>query len=458
MSKSQFKIPSTIDHPLIIGGGVVGMTLALGLRKIGLDVMILDGGDVLDSRATGDTREKIVHNKLPTDLRTVALWQGSVQLLKNIGVWAGMIGDNHPSYEAVPLEKLRLMTPTLDGTAIASDVHFQASDLNLHSLGYNIPVSRLRDVLLDHCEKQGVNIVYNNPIETINHDGTRMTVTTKNGDTITAPVVLSTEGRNSPIRQGMGIDMDTSDYGLSALVGVIEHTQPHNFTSQEIHHPNGPFTVVPMADMPSQKKADMPSQNNMADSPDGTPPYRNFMSAIVWVDKTDTIADLAMADEQSFNTIMQDTSLGILGDVKLLGKRQVFPLSCRYAKTLGGAGYVLLGESAHVLPPFAAQGMNLSLRDVAEYCDQLQTALQTGMAMGDARIAMAYQKNRLPDIRARVKSVDTIHNMVFNTSSLLHTARSKGMQIIDKFSPLRRVMVTVGMQGIGGDPKWMKEL
>ena len=424
------KIPDSLDHPLIIGGGVVGMTLALGLRKIGLQATILDGGDVLDSRA------KLPHNQLPTDLRTVALWHGTVQLLKNLNVWDDMTSPMHPSHKAVPLEALRLITPTPHGTAIASDVNFKASDLDLPSLGYNIPISRLRDVLIDHCEKSGVTLLYNSPVATVSHNGTTMTVTTQNGDSITAPVVLSTEGRNSPIRKGMHIDMPTSDYGLSALVAVLEHTESHNFTSQEIHHPNGPFTFVPMCD-----------------SPNG-----HSMSALVWVDKTDTIAKLQNMAESSFNTIMQDTSMGIAGDVKLIGDRQIFPLSCRYAKTLGGAGYVLLGESAHVLPPFAAQGMNLSLRDVAEYLDQLQTSLQTGMSMGDERIAMAYQKQRLPDIRARIKTVDTIHHMVFNTSSLLHTVRSKGMDIIDKFSPLRKVMATVGIQGVGGDPKWMKEL
>ena len=439
MSKTAPKIPTKLDHPLIIGGGVVGMTLALGLRKIGLDVTILDGNDILDTRATGDTRDRTPHNTLPTDLRTVALWHGTVQLLKNLGVWDDMTGDDYTSHRAVPLEKLRLITPTPDGTKIASDVHFQASDLDLPSLGYNIPIARLRHVLIDHCKKSGVSIFYNNPIADICHDGKTMTVTTQNGHSITAPVVLSTEGRHSPIRKGMNIDMPPTDYGLSALVGIIRHTKSHNFTSQEIHHPNGPFTVVPMCD-----------------DCDGNPPNGHFMSALVWVDTTDTIEHLKRTDIKSFNARMQDTSMGILGDIELLGERQIFPLSCRYAPILGGTGYVLLGESAHVLPPFAAQGMNLSLRDVAEYCDQLQTALMTGTHMGDARIVTAYQQNRLPDIRARVKSVDTIHNMVFNTSSLLHTVRSKGMQVIDKFTPLRKTVMTMGIQGIGGDPKWMK--
>ena len=421
-------LATPLDHPLIIGGGVVGMTLALGLRKIGLDVTILDGGDGLD------TREKTVHETLPTDLRTVALWHGTVQLLKKLNVWDDMIGDTHPSHKAVPLEKLRLITPSPDGRDIASDVHFQASDLDLPSLGYNISIARLRDVLIDHCKKSGVAIFYNNPIADITHDGKTMTVITDTGQTITAPVILSTEGRHSPIRKGMHIDMPPTDYGLSALVAVTQHSAPHHCTSQEIHHPNGPFTFVPMCNTPDDKP----------------------MSALVWVDKIETITALQSMAESTFNTIMQDTSMGIIGDVELLGERQIFPLSCRYANTLGGTGYVLLGESAHVLPPFAAQGMNLSLRDVAEYCDQLQTALMTGTHMGDARIATAYQKSRLPDIRARVKSVDTIHTMVFNTSPLLHKVRAKGMDIMDKFSPLRKAIANMGIQGVGGDPKWMQ--
>lgn len=451
----------TLNHPLIIGGGIVGMILALGLRQMGVSVTVLDGADGRDARFQKDdtkshknANENINENGdnlslqslLPKDLRTVALWQGSVNLLKNLGVWEMIIAQDSHTYTPVPLEKLRLITPSKDKTSVASQVDFNAHDLNMETLGYNVPISRLQQALMHHCDAMGVTIHHNTPIDRVDYDGTTMTVTTDAGTAYTAPVVLSCEGRHSPIRTYSNTPMVVNHYDLSALVCMVRHSEPHHHISQEIHHPNGPFTFVPMQDVALE-------EGNLGDEKSSE---KSHMSALVWVDKTDTMTPLGDMKDPVFNGIMQDKSLNILGDLSVVGQRQIFPLTCQYAKTMGGTGYVLLGESAHVLPPFAAQGMNLSLRDVAEYLHQLETALTTGHAMGDATIVAKYQNNRLPDIRARVMAVTTLHTMVFNKNPVLHTLRTKGMGLLNKVSPLRQGVMAMGMQGVGGDPIKMK--
>lgn len=430
-----------LDHPLIVGGGVVGMVLACALRAMGLAVTVLDGADSADSRQVKTLPSQSNKSPLPYDLRTVALWQGSVQFLRYLGVWDSVVGGDNDDFCPVPLETLRLITPTADGAGVASQVDFGAGDLGLHSLGYNIPVSRLQQALLARCADLGVTIYHNSPVDTVDYDGKRMTVMTAGGQAYTAPVVLATSGRNCPIRTQTNTDMAVHEYDISALVGMVQHSMPHGNTSQEIHHTGGPFTLVPMCDIG-------------CDVGGGALPH---MSALVWVDKSGVVGDIADLSESDFNARMQQASLGIAGDMALVGQRQVFPLTCQYAKVMGGAGYVLLGESAHVLPPFAAQGMNLSLRDVADYVYQLQQALKLGRDMGDCAIVQQYQNNRLPDIRARVGAVTTLHNMVFNSNPLLHALRTRGMGLLNTLSPLRHGVMALGMSGFGGDPVLMQQ-
>jgi len=385
----------------VVGGGPSGRIAALALAQAGFSCALC---------APSDGR---------TDGRTTALWEQSIALLRDIGVWAEIEAT------AVPLKKMRM----IDGTGRlfrAPEVTFDSSELGLEHFGFNILNANLNAVLEKFCNAQENLTTFSESVKSARFEPDLARLTLFGNATLTACLAVAADGRNSVLREAAGIEVKRWSYPQVAVVMNVEHRLPHQFVSTEFHTTTGPFTLVPL-------------------------PGRQ--SAVVCVETAKGADNLLAMVPKALERELEQRAHSILGGFKLVTTPQSFPLSGMNAKSLVSPRLALLGETAHVFPPIGAQGLNLSLRDILDLRSTLLSARSGQTDHGSPTVLAVYETRRLGDIRTRTNAVDLLNRSLLTSFLPVQAARSTGMYLAGKVGPLRRLLMREGMApGSSFDP------
>ncbi|MEP3047775.1 MAG: UbiH/UbiF family hydroxylase [Roseibium sp.] len=386
----------------VVGGGPAGRIAALVLADKGLSVVLFAPAAI------------------QTDGRTTALWQQSLDLLRNIGVWADLKAS------AAPLEKMRMIDAT-SRLIRAPEVTFDSSELGIETFGFNMLNSALNVILENTCAN-AINITcITEPASHVQFGSDYAYISTESGRTVKAQLAVAADGRRSLLRETAGIGVKRWSYPQEALVINLEHSVPHHSVSTEFHTPTGPFTLVPLS---------------------------GNQSSLVCVETAEEAARMKALPAEDLERELEHRAHSILGQFKLVSDPQTFPLSGMTAKSLVGPRLVLIGETAHVFPPIGAQGLNLSMRDISDLAKVLSGAKQRQLGLGDTEILMSYEKKRFGDIRQRTKAVDMLNRSLLTDFLPVQVARSGGMYLAGKIGPFRRLLMREGMApGSGLQPK-----
>ncbi|MHA7772809.1 UbiH/UbiF family hydroxylase [Roseibium sp. M-1] len=377
----------------IAGGGPSGRIAALALAQQGFSCVV------------------IAPAAAQTDGRTTALWQKSIDLLRDIGVWPDIEGN------AASLKKMRM----IDGTGRlfrAPEVAFDSAELGMEEFGFNILNSDLNSVLERHCAEQTGLTLLTDSVVSVGIAGDKAVLTTSSGTVISARLAVAADGRNSVLREAAGIDVKRWSYPQEAVVLNLEHRLPHQNISTEFHTPTGPFTLVPL-------------------------PGRQ--SSLVCVETSEGAAELMALSPEQLALDLERRAHSILGAFTLASKPQSFPLSGLSARSLVGPRLALIGETAHVFPPIGAQGLNLSLRDIADLTAVLSMAARSAADIGASAVLASYERKRLGDIQSRTNAVDLLNRSLLTGFLPVQVARSAGMYLAGKVGPLRRILMREGL-------------
>ena len=369
----------------IAGAGLAGSIAALSYAKSARNVIIVDP-------FKHDESSKF-------DYRTTAYLQPSKSFLELIGVW-DCVKDS-----AMPLEVMKIIDASGLGDTgqIKSEKNFHSSEISDLPFGWNIKNSLMRTTLQDLIEGQSncKLIKGTRAVDFISRDDATY-VKLSSGKTVKAKLVIAADGRNSVLRKKTGISVKTYNFGQKALAFAVTHSIPHKNISTEIHLSGGPFTLVPLQDH------------------DGKP-----SSAVVWMDKSENAAKLMDMKEKEFEEEMTRRSCNILGPLKLASKRSIWPIISQIADRIYSQRLALIGETAHVVPPIGAQGLNMSLADIKilsdlnkKYPDEL----------GSTHSLTEYQKNRIADIRQRVIGVSTLNHISISENKVVQNIRAFGLE------------------------------
>lgn len=385
---------------VISGAGVAGLTLAVLLARAGLRVSIIDPAD-----------KKVLSNDALSG-RTVALMNSSLNILKAAGVW--------PALQPIanPLKTMTIIDVSRPKHGIVEE-SFEASDLGEEQYGFNIPNNALRAALFEAAQAEAnITLYLERKLSDYSIDGSQAHVTLNNGKTLTAPLLIGADGRNSAVRSIAGIKHETKAYNQSAITCVINHSKSHNDTSTEFHRPVGPLALVPLP---------------------------GNQSSVVWVNKTAQADELIKLSKQEFIQALQDETRDILGGITLEVNPQSWPLSSVKAKSLTAVRVALIAEAAHVMSPITAQGLNLSLRDVAGLAETIIDAARVGQDIGAKATLNAYVKRRRLDIDTRTFGVDHMNRIVSNDIEAIKGLRQAGLKTLSHVPPLKRFAMRVGL-------------
>ncbi len=386
---------------LISGGGAAGLTAAAAFGSVGFEVLCVEPTPpVTDATSPG------------ADLRTTAFLTPSIAVLEVAGLWQRL------APQAAALQIMRIV----DAGGVLQEPRqikdFDAGEVSDQPFGWNLPNWLLRREILARLEELP-NVTFRTGVSTtelVTRDDEAL-VTLSDGSQVATRLVVAADGRNSTMRAAAGIGVKTFRYGQKALTFAVTHLVPHQNVSTEIHRSGGPFTLVPLPDV------------------DGKP-----ASAVVWMERGAEAQRLFALPEAAFEAEINARSCLIFGPLKLASKRMVWPMIAQLAHSMAGQRVALMAEAAHVVPPIGAQGLNMSLADLACLLDLAKTH-----PLGSAQMLQAYHRRRHGEVTARVLGIDALNRASMAEAPLLRDLRAAGLNLLHGFTPLRRTLMRAGL-------------
>lgn len=377
---------------IILGGGLVGLTLAIALDRHGLSTIVVDPADP----------EKQVAPSY--DGRATAISSSSWRMIETIGVADRLAGVT------CAIRAIRVSEGLKPG-----GIAFEPEDDD-DPLGIMVENRLLRAALRDAALAAGRLdlLMPARPAEVV-RDGNGVRVALADGRLLTAPLLVGAEGRNSPMREAAGIAVAQWRYDHVAIVATITHERAHQETAYEIFYPDGPFAILPMP-----AGADMRPR-----------------SAIIWsVKARDAEAMLGLPDRALAHEIEKRMG-GFLGAVALAGPRWNYPLGFHHAATITAERLALIGDAAHGIHPIAGQGLNLGFRDAAALAEVLVEGARLGLDLGDAQLLARYQRWRGLDTFMVAMATDSLTRLYGIPGRAASALRRLGMGAVQRIGPLK---------------------
>jgi 2-octaprenyl-6-methoxyphenol hydroxylase len=397
---------------IILGGGLVGATLALALDAHGLTSIVIDPADPAVMLAPG------------FDGRASAIASASGRMLDAIGIGAVLAGHG------CAIRHIRVSDGLEPGKL---DFRPDAGDGALGTMYEN---KRLRTALFEAATAaRHVDLRMQTRAVDVVRGPAGVTATLDTGATVTAPLLIAAEGRNSPTREAAGIAVARWQYDHAAIVGAFHHEYLHEDIAYEIFYPSGPFALLPL--------------------PDDEIGHR---SAIVWSVKAEDGPAMMKLGDRAFLAEASKRMGGFLGELTAPSPRASYPLGFHHAARVTAERLVLVGDAAHGIHPIAGQGLNLGLRDVATLAEVLVDGKRLGLDLGDPALLERYQRWRGLDTFMVAAATDTLTRLFGIPGRTASAVRRFGIGAVDKLPPLKNRFMAEARGETGTLPKLLQGL
>jgi len=375
---------------VIVGGGIVGATAACAVVQAGIEVALVD--------LHNPVREWPVD---PVDIRVSALTRASQNILQAVGAWPAMEQRGVGPYE-------HMHVWDADSAGV---LDFDAADTEFPELGHLVENRVTVASLWDRLEAlPSAHLLCPAKVADIQISRDSAQVVLEDGQILEADVVIAADGRDSALRQMVGIQTTGWEYKQDGLVATISTEKSHQYTAWQRFLPEGPLAFLPL---------------------------KNGQCSIVWTLSHQTAQEYLALSDEGFLQHLEKASGGALGKMLEVGPRGAFPLRFQYANQYTADHFVLIGDAAHAMHPLAGQGANAGLLDAAAIAELIIKAQQAGRPIGSHKLLRQYERWRKGDNLAMMSSMDVINKMYTAQNEGLRQLRGTGMSWINHSSWLR---------------------
>jgi len=393
---------STMDRYdlVIVGGGLVGGSLACALGGAGLRVCVVE--------AVAPTAE----HQPSYDERVIALSWGSRLILEGVGLWSGIAAG------AEPIRRIH----------ISDRGHFGFSRLDcrdeaVDALGYVAPARLLGSAI--QAKLGAVELLCPaHLVELGLQPGWVDLEVSCSGAPrrIRSRLLVAADGGDSSIRKRLGFSVRERSYDHDALITTVTPDRPQSGVAFERFTDSGPLALLPLTE---------------------------GRYSVVWTARESETPGLLALDDSAFLERLQARFGYRLGRFSHPGRRVAYPLKLLLTRDPVRPRLVLIGNAAHTLHPVAGQGYNLGLRDVAALAQVVSDSIREGGDPGEDRTLEAYRRLRGAD-QARVATLtDGLARLFVNDWLPLRLGRDLGMVGLDLIPGVRHLL-TRRFMGIGG--------
>jgi len=396
----------------IVGGGMVGATLAVALAPLNLRVALI---------------EAIPHNAAAQpsfDERTTALSNGSRRILEAIGVWSAL------DAAATPIAKIHVSDQGRFGFA-----RIDAREQGLKAMGYVVANRALGSALWSRLSSQETKVFCPAVLSglTANDEAVKIEFAESGAKiAIDAKLIVAADGAQSVVRSAFGVAAEVRDYGQTAVITTVLPQRFHDNVAYERFTPEGPLALLPL---------------------DG-----GRCTLVLTLAKDAAQSALAWSDQEFLAEVQRRFGFR-LGRFLKVGRRVPYPLSLTQSERTSAPRCVIIGNAAQGLHPVAGMGFNLGLRDVASLAELIaENARGAADARkhadpGNAQLLREYDAWRRADRGGVIAFTDGLVRMFSNPSSMVARVRNLGLLAFDLLPPAKSALSRLSTGGGGRVPK-----
>lgn len=391
---------------LIVGAGMVGLSLAAALSRSSLRVGLIEAQSPEEKAAMDDGRAS-------------AIALGSVQILDHIGAWTFI-----QALGAAPIHQVWISDEGFDPVTV-----LRREEAQVEALGYVVEnwvtMAGLRQAIAttttvaQHCPAEVVAVAPRAQFQevTVNQQGNTQTITTQ--------LLVGADGRQSPLRTWSHIPVAGWDYDQALVVCTVTTEHSHQNTGYERFHHSGPFAILPMV-----APADAPAMHRCC---------------VVWTVKTADLPGIMQMDDADFITALMPRMSPDLGQILSVSPRASYHPRRQNAERYFGDRLALIGDAAHSTHPIGGQGLNMGLRDVAVLAGLLISAHIQGHDLGHPDLLHRYQQERRQDNETVLLGTDLANRLFSNTWLPLQGLRRLALLGIDHVPLLKQPFMQYAM-------------
>jgi 2-octaprenyl-6-methoxyphenol hydroxylase len=338
-------------------------------------------------------------------------------LLAALGVWPALQG------EAQPISAIEITDAPLDSRLRPSLLDFDNEFKPGEPQAYMVENQALAQALAGAVTAEdAIAWLVPDSVEDFRAGPVFIEATLGSGRSLSAPLLVAADGKRSSVRERAGIRCVAWSYPQSGIVATVAHTKPHGGKAVQHFLPAGPFAILPL---------------------------KGNRASIVWTEDDETAKAIMALDEAAITQELGRRFGTMLGEIRLDGPRQSFPLELQIARSFVGDRLALVGDAAHAVHPLAGQGLNIGFRDVAALAEIVVEAARLGLDIGSPALLERYERWRRFDSALSATAMDGLNRLFSNDSAPLRAVRDFGLAVIDTSPWLKRVLVREAA-GFGG--------
>ena len=384
---------------LIVGGGLVGASLAIALNGQGLRI------GLIEARPLGDP------GQASYDDRALALSYGSRLILESAQIWP-QLAD-----QVTPIRRIHISDQGHFGSA-----RITSEQERVPALGYVIPARQLGRILWQQL-KQCTDVTLLTPAQVVavHHTSKQAEVTLRQNDReeqLSARLLVAADGSESTLRQQLQIPTTGWDYHQMAMVASITPGRPHANTAWQRFTPAGPVALLP---------------------------HQAGHCTLIWTLRPDQHADVQQYNETQFCAAFQRQFGYRLGTFQRVGQRHSYPLRFARAQQIIAERTAIIGNAAHTLHPIAGQGFNLGLRDLNTLADTLLSAHRAGRDIGSVDCLSQYQHICQREHQQLARATDGLVRLFTSPLRSLQWARNIGLLAFDHLPYVKHTFARAAM-------------